>query len=110
MYAVLSNNMAGGCCSIRWFVPFLAPSYWLLAVLLCNRPHYRADFVALSAWGGVLSAVMWWNGPWILRMVPMMWTIVGVALLTWGSVVWRRRRMAGVNQLADVIPDRRQAA
>lgn len=92
VYAVLSNNMGGGCCSVRWFVPFLAPSYWLLAVLLRDRPEFRADFVALSAWGGVLAGVMWWNGPWVLRMVPMMWPIVGCALLTWGGVACRRWR------------------
>jgi hypothetical protein len=90
VYAVLSNNMGGGCCSVRWFVPFLAPGYWLLAVLLRDRPEYRADFVALSAWGGVLAGIMWWNGPWMVRMVPVMWPVVGCALLTWGGVAWRR--------------------
>jgi len=30
LYAALSNNYGGLCCSIRWFVPLLAPAvYWL---------------------------------------------------------------------------------
>lgn len=93
-YAVLSNNAGGGCCSIRWFVSFLAPSYWLLGVLLRERPEFRADFAALSVWGAVLAGIMWWKGPWVLRMVPLMWPVVGAAVLTWVVVV-RRRVVAG---------------
>lgn len=92
LYAVLSNNNGGGCVSIRWFVPFLVPSFWLLAVLLRERPAFRADFVALSLWGGVLAAVMWWKGPWTVRMVPLMWYLFGAALLTWGAIALRRWR------------------
>jgi ADP-heptose:LPS heptosyltransferase len=94
MYAVLSNNMGGANCSVRWFVPFLAPGFWLLAILLKNRPELRADFAALSVWGAGLAAVMWWGGPWTGRMVPGMWFFVGFALLTWGAVAYRRRKRA----------------
>ena len=34
LYGLLSNNYSGKCVSIRWFVPFLAPGFWLLAVVL----------------------------------------------------------------------------
>jgi len=91
-YAVLSNNMGGQCCSVRWFVPFLAPGFWLLAEILRQRPGLVPDFAALSGWGAVLAAVMWANGPWIDRMVPGMWFVVGAALLTWGAVAARRWR------------------
>jgi hypothetical protein len=92
LFAVLSNNMGGACCSVRWFVPFLAPGYWLLAVVLRDRAEFRADFVALSAWGAVLGAIMWWTGPWTPRMVPLMWPVTGCALLTWGMAAWSRQR------------------
>src|SRR5207253_651669 len=42
LYAVLSNNYGGACCSVRWFVPFLAPAYWLLAVYLVRRPEQQS--------------------------------------------------------------------
>jgi hypothetical protein len=96
LYAVLSNNMGGGCCSVRWFVPFLAPGFWLLAVVLRDRPRQRAGFLALSAWGVVLAGLMWWKGPWTMRMVPLMWPVVGSALLTWGIVAARRNQQAAV--------------
>lgn len=89
-YAVLSNNMGGGCCSIRWFVPFLAPGFWAVAVLLQERPPLRPDFVALTGWGFVLAGLMWWSGPWVLRMVPLMWPVVGAAVLTWAGIAARR--------------------
>jgi hypothetical protein len=94
LFAVLSNNMGGACCSVRWFVPFLAPAYWLLAILLRDRAEFRADFIALSAWGAVLGGIMWSIGPWTQRMVPLMWPVVGGALLTWGAIEWSRRRQA----------------
>jgi hypothetical protein len=97
LYAVLSNNMGGGCCSVRWFVPFLAPGFWLLAVVLRDRPRHRAAFLALSAWGVVLAGIMWWKGPWAMRMVPLMWPVVGCALLTWGIVAARRKPRAAVD-------------
>jgi hypothetical protein len=102
VYAVLSNNMGGQCCSVRWFVPFLAPGWWLLAVILKQRPELRADFAALAAWGVVLAAVMWWNGPWTDRMVPGMWPVVGAALLTWGVAAWGRRGAAAPAAAAPV--------
>jgi hypothetical protein len=102
LYAVLSNNYGGACCSVRWFVPFLAPGFWLLALLLRDGPELRADFVALSAWGVVLAGIAWWGGPWIVRMVPGLWFVVGAAVLTWGTVAYRRLRRAARDQRTEV--------
>ena len=92
LYTLLSNNRGGGCVSVRWFLPFLVPGFWVLARLLAEYPQFRPDFVALAAWGAVLGAVMWWGGPWRLRMVPMYWPILGAALITWAVVRWRALR------------------
>ena len=86
MYAVLSNNMGGGCCSVRWFVPFLAPGFWLLAKVLTERPEFRRDFLVLAACGVPLAASAWVVGPWWLRNVPFYWWVFGGSLLTWGVV------------------------
>jgi hypothetical protein len=110
MYAVLSNNMGGQCCSVRWFVPFLAPGWWLLAEVLKRRPELRADLFALSAWGGVLGAVMWRGGPWLDHMVPGMWFVVAAALLTWGAVAYRRSRPAAPLATIPLPPPARRAA
>ena len=91
MYAVLSNNMGGGCCSVRWFVPFLVPEFWLLARVLQAKPHLEPQFGALSAGGFVLAGLMWWKGPWTMNMVPFMWYVVGLTLIAWGVVAWRTR-------------------
>lgn len=86
MYGVLSKNHGGGCVSIRWFMPFLAPGFWLLAKVLAERPEFRRDFVAISAWGSVLAAGGWMVGPWWQRNVPFYWWVFGGSLLTWGVV------------------------
>src|SRR5579885_290722 len=52
MYAVNSNNSSGKCLSVRWFVPLLAPAYYLLALYLKRRPDVLRDLLVLSA-GGV---------------------------------------------------------
>jgi hypothetical protein len=86
MYGVLSKNHGGACVSVRWFVPFLAPGFWLLAKLLAERPEFRRDFLALSAWGLVIGASAWIVGPWWMKVVPGYWVAFAGALLTWGVV------------------------
>ena len=91
-YSVLSNNSAGACCSIRWFVPFLAPAYYVLGLYLRDYPQFRPDLMVLSAWGALLAAIMWWNGPFIVHMVPLLWPTVGSALVCWLIYRIRSRR------------------
>jgi hypothetical protein len=86
LYGALSKNHGGMCVSIRWFVPFLVPGFWVLARLLAERPQFRPDFVALAVWGAVLSASAWSVGPWWGRNVPLYWWVFGGSLLTWGIV------------------------
>jgi hypothetical protein len=40
----------------------------------------------------VLGALMAWVGPWTPNMVPLLWPVVGAALLTWACVEARRWR------------------
>jgi hypothetical protein len=83
LYGVLSKNHGGGCVSVRWFLPFLAPGFWLLARVLVERPGCRPDFVILSAWGAVLAAAAWAVGPWTVRVVPGYWVVFAGSLVTW---------------------------
>ena len=83
LYAALSNNYAGVCCSVRWFVPLLVPGYYVLALLLREYPEYRWDFWVLSAWGAVMAALMWWQGPWTKHMVPYFWPLQAGGLASW---------------------------
>ncbi|HYT90001.1 MAG TPA: hypothetical protein VEL76_14945, partial [Gemmataceae bacterium] len=82
-YALTSCNYSGLCCSIRWFVPLLAPAYYVLAVALRRCPEWRGDFLILSGWGAVLTVIAWCYGPWIRHMVPGFWPLQGMALLCW---------------------------
>ncbi len=93
-YAATSNNYAGVCCSIRWFVPLLAPGYYVLALLLRQHPAYWRDFLVLTAWGTLLTALMWWRGPWMKHMAPLFWPIQGVALASWIAARLSSRRRA----------------
>lgn len=95
MYGVLSKNHGGACVSIRWFVPFLAPGFWLLAKLLAERPELRRDFAALGAWGVPLAASSYLVGPWWIAVVPGYWWVFGGSLLTWGLVRYFAPRAKG---------------
>jgi hypothetical protein len=90
VYAITSNNYSGACASIRWFVPLLAPGYFVVAVFLREQPDYRRDFVLLSGWGAIVAACMWWKGPWMKDMVPYILPLQAAALLSW--LVYRERR------------------
>jgi hypothetical protein len=97
LYSVSSTNHSGVCCSVRWFVPLLAPAYYILAVWLRDcTPAYRRDFCILSAWGMVLGASMWWVGPWWPHLVPGFWAIQAAALASWLVSVYLRWRHQGI--------------
>jgi hypothetical protein len=92
LYAAMSNNSSGRCCSIRWFVPLLAPGYFVLALLLKYQSWGRIDLSILSAWG-LLLVVMMREGPWLGGMVPFFWQIQAAALISWGTIHYLRRRV-----------------
>ena len=101
MYAATSNNYSGQCCSIRWFVPLLAPGYLLLAMLLRERPRFRADLLFLSLGGAFLAGLMWLEGPWMKRMVPGYWGWQGLALVGYVGLCAYRRRGGLVQRASD---------
>jgi hypothetical protein len=100
VYAALSTNYSGVCCSIRWFVPLLAPAYLALAVLVRDHPSFRADLLLLSGWGAWLSCLMWDDGPWGFSLwleSRAFWLVQFGALATWAALraglwLWARRR------------------
>jgi hypothetical protein len=110
-YALTSNNSSGLCCSIRWFVPLLAPAYYVLTVFLRRWPEYLGDLLVLSGWGAVLSALMWHQGPWITHMVPLFWPIQAAALFSWLAYRhWYARHLAMVQQVPGIDEERAVAA
>ncbi|HEY7329731.1 MAG TPA: hypothetical protein VH592_19005 [Gemmataceae bacterium] len=82
LYAATSNNSSGQCCTIRWFVPLLAPAYLVLGLLLRHYPHFHLDLLILSSWGMFLVVLMR-EGPWMGGMVPLFWPIQAAALFCW---------------------------
>ncbi len=81
LYSITSVNHSGVCCSVRWFVPLLAPGFYILAIWLRDCPPVqRRDFVILSGWGTMLGALMWWAGPWTAHRIPGYWAIQIAAL------------------------------
>ena len=105
IYGVTSNNYSGACCSIRWFVPLLAPFYFLLALFLKERPEFTGDLLALTAWGAAMAIVMWFKGPWMQHMVPGFWVFQGGALLSW--LAWRLKNRPDFAHRATVVEERK---
>jgi hypothetical protein len=90
LYATISAHMSGSCCSIRWFVPLLAPAYLLLALMVRDGTIWRGPFIVLSATGMVLAASMWLGGPWRFGMVPLLWQVNAVSIAGLLVIAWRR--------------------
>jgi hypothetical protein len=106
LYALTSNNYSGQCCSIRWFVPFLAPGYYVLAVFLRDGAAYLGAFLILSGFGALMAGLMWSQGPWMKHMVPLYWPLQVAAFLS-VAAFWRwqhRAQLAGI----EVIPPSHQ--
>jgi hypothetical protein len=100
VYAALSTNYSGAACAVRWFVPFLAAGYYLLALLLRERPDLAPDFLLLSGWGAVLGLEMWWGGPWAY-VFHSFWPVQILAPLSWAAYrLWRWRAARAAPTLA----------
>jgi hypothetical protein len=83
IYAITSNNYAGETASVRWFVPLLAPSYYLLTLALKHRPEMRNEVVLVSLWSIVLGVLLWRRGPWVPSIGLRLWVVNLAALFTW---------------------------
>ena len=111
LYSVASTNHSGVCCSIRWFVPLLAPAFYILAVWLRDcSPAHRRDFCILSAWGLALGVLMWWAGPWTAHRIPGFWAILTSALASWVVSAYLRWREPPVEVKPAAWPVQRRAA
>jgi hypothetical protein len=92
VYAVGSSTYSGNAISIRWFVPFLAPMYYVIAQGLRAAPRDWPAFGALSAFGVGLAASAWMVGPWTVH-VPLirLWVPAAVVALAVTVVrTWNR--------------------
>ncbi|HET6881901.1 MAG TPA: hypothetical protein VFI31_17175 [Pirellulales bacterium] len=110
LYAALSNNYSGPCCSIRWFVPLLAPAYYLLILALRERPALMRDLALLSLYGAMLSAYLWFRGPWDGRVPVMLWPINAVALISWLLIKAKSRSVQSGFEVGQPQPRRNKAA
>ncbi|MCS6851276.1 MAG: hypothetical protein NZ700_08930 [Gemmataceae bacterium] len=97
LYAVASSNYSGACCSIRWFVPLLAPGFFALALFLKRHPWAESDLTLLSLWGVVLVVIMYPAGPWRARLVPGYWLIAALAIASWLLLAVGRQRQAALS-------------
>ena len=94
VYAVGSSTYSGTAISIRWFVPFLAPMYYVIAQGLRAAPRDWPAFGALSAIGVGLAASAWMVGPWTVH-VPLIRLWVPAAVVAMAVTVaraWHRTR------------------
>lgn len=85
-YALLSNNLGGTCLSVRWFVPFLAPGFWLVALLVRRRPRCLIHLAWLTAWGLVIGYRAFNAGPWQNAPLPGLDLVAPVAFVGWGVI------------------------
>jgi hypothetical protein len=81
LYAFGSSNYGGRCLSIRWFVPLLAPAFYVLAVALRRVPELGRPFKILGAWGIAAGPALWWAGPWLSHNVSLLWALLPGALV-----------------------------
>lgn len=108
LYSAASNNYSGLCYSIRWFVPLLAPCFFILAIAIRDIPWMRSMMTVLSLGGAYLTLWMCIRGPWTNRMPPGFWVVQGLTLLICGWMLlqmWRRKQTSTI-----VEPTHRRAA
>ena len=80
VYAALSTNYGGQCCSIRWFVPLLAPAYLWLALLLRDSSAISRRFYRIERLGGGADGVLLVRGA-----VRALWPSAVLSILLLGG-------------------------
>jgi len=87
VYGALSTPGSRGInCSVRWFVPLLAPMFVGLGMVLKRWPRLVTDVWILTTCGMVVVAVAWVGGPFAVTDFRVVLCGTGAALLFWG--VW----------------------
>ncbi len=84
VYAISSRNLSGLGCSIRWFLPMIAPGYFVLAVLVRERPELTRDLALLTVGGVLLMSIGWAQTIWWGKMILGFWFILAATLAAWG--------------------------
>jgi hypothetical protein len=97
LYALASNNYSGLASSIRWFVPLLVPAYFGLMLALKARPDLVVPFKILTEFGFILTAVLFWVGPWRNPNPLFFRVIVTLALAALFWSLWRRPKTAALS-------------
>lgn len=91
IFTLFSNNGGGESRSVRWFLPLLAPAFYLLSLLLRDTPQLFTSLAILTTGGSLVGALMWWQGPWSRKMLPGFWVILTLTLLSWLAHILRNR-------------------
>jgi hypothetical protein len=82
-FAALSTNFGGVSASVRWFLPFLAPVYFVLAAVISAVAWTRIDFLILAGGQAAISLATW---PYGAFQLPPSWLISTLSVGT--IVVW----------------------
>jgi hypothetical protein len=90
LYALMSNNLSGWCCSIRWFVPLLVPGFLGVCLVLREWPQTIRDAVTLGQGSMVLGCFMAKRGPWSEPNRTTFWIVCLGTLAVWLGVRVRR--------------------
>jgi len=83
LYGALSSNYGGYCCSIRWFVPFLAVGYYFLAVLIRDDDRFRSGLLLFGGLGAAAAYFEWRQGPWLEPDAEWFQVLELVGLAVW---------------------------
>jgi hypothetical protein len=96
LYSIAANT-TGLSASIRWFVPLLAPAFFGLMLTLAARPDWLDQFKVLTQFGAILTALLFWVGPWRNPDPNQFVALLTLGLLAFGWSLWQRRAAVAAN-------------
>ena len=103
LYAATSTNLSGGCCSIRWLVPLLAPGPPAVATVSRDEPPRRPALAILGCGGLVLGLGTALRGAWFQRLMPFYWIIYLGTTAVWMTVHCTKRVRATDHPVLAVV-------
>jgi hypothetical protein len=94
-YGLASTNYSGECLSIRWFVPLLAPAFFLVVLWLRTDESRLRELQLLTLFGTILTLAGVWSGPWTRLPLALFWMIVPTTGVAWVGCRWPLRGFSG---------------
>lgn len=92
IYAIGSSNYSGACVSVRWYVPVIAPMWYVTLLALKEQPELMRPCGWLAGLSACVNVLAWRHGPWHAHVLCSYWPALVCAAIVLAAHATRTRQ------------------